>query len=106
MTVRHMHMYGPSNNISIAGSSPGITRMIDLSEKMISAISEETGATYTHGTSVGYETAGTARDWFFSEDANELNQYRSASFTLELRPEVNGTYAFFLPADQVSPLES
>lgn len=78
----------------------GTTSMIELSQKMTEAIYEETGAVYTYADTIGYPTAGTSRDWFYSDDANELNDYRPASYTIELRD--TGEYAFFLPPEQVS----
>lgn len=46
-----------------------------------------------------YQTSGTARDWFYSEDANTENKHRSAGYTIELRD--TGQYGFLLPPDQV-----
>ena len=36
---------------------------------------------------------------FYSDDANQDNEYRAAGFTIELRD--TGQYGFQLPADQV-----
>ena len=36
---------------------------------------------------------------FYSDDANQGNEYRAAGFTIELRD--TGQYGFQLPADQV-----
>ena len=73
--------------------------MIELSKNMTAAINEVSESEYTYGTTVGYPAAGTSRDWFSSADANELNDYKAASYTIELRDK--GEYGFFLPPDQV-----
>jgi hypothetical protein len=46
---------------------------------MIEAIHEKSGMVYTHGTSIGYATAGTSRDWFYSDDATDTGQLASPS---------------------------
>lgn len=37
---------------------------------------------------------------FYSDNANEKNEYRAAGFTIELRD--TGNYGFLLPPDQVN----
>ena len=68
---------------------------------MAAAIFEVHGQQYVSQKGIGlYPTSGTARDWFYSEDANALNKHRSAGYTMELRD--TGEYGFLLPPDQVS----
>ncbi|XP_065890606.1 carboxypeptidase B-like [Dysidea avara] len=61
------------------------------------------GKYYTSQKGIGlYPTSGTARDWFYSDNANVNNgDYRSAGYTLELRD--TGQYGFLLPPDQIIP---
>ena len=40
---------------------------------------------------------------FYSDNANENNEYRAAGFTIELRD--TGQYGFQLPPDQVRPID-
>lgn len=91
--------------ISITGwtseDSPDEARLKELGDQMAAAIFEESGERYTSQKAIGlYPTSGTARDWFYSEEANEPNKYRSAGYTIELRD--TGFYGFFLPPDLVS----
>ena len=68
---------------------------------MSADIVEVHGKRYTSQKSIElYLTTGTASDWFYSDQANENNQYRAAGYTFELRD--TGTYGFELPPDEVT----
>ena len=68
---------------------------------MSAAIFEVNSQRYVSQKGIGlYPTSGTARDWFYSEEANELNEHRSAGYTMELRD--TGQFGFLLPPEQVS----
>ena len=74
--------------------------MKEIGDQMSAAIFGERGALYVSQKAIGlYPTSGTARDWFYSEDANAENEYRSAGYTIELRD--TGQYGFLLPPEQV-----
>ena len=75
--------------------------MKELADEMSVIIFEISGKQYVSQKAIDlYQTSGTARDWFYSEEANEGNQFRSAGYTIELRD--TGEYGFLLPPDQVS----
>lgn len=80
--------------------TPDEARMKELGDQMSSAIFDVEGKQYVSQMAIDlYQTSGTARDWFYSEDANSVNRYRSAGYTIELRD--TGQYGFLLPPDQV-----
>ena len=74
--------------------------MKEIGDQMSEVIFEVHGKRYTSQKAIDlYQTSGTARDWFYSEEANMDNEYRSAGYTIELRD--TGQYGFLLPPDQV-----
>lgn len=67
---------------------------------MSAVIFETSGNRYTSQKAIDlYQTSGTSRDWFYSDDANFENSYRSAGYTIELRD--TGQFGFLLPPNQV-----
>jgi hypothetical protein len=82
---------------------PDEARLKEVGDGMAEAIREESGQFYRSQKAIGlYPTSGTARDWFYSEMANEQNEYRAAGYTIELRD--TGTYGFLLPPDLVGTI--
>lgn len=81
--------------------APDEARLKEIGDQMAAAIFEESGQRYTSQKAIGlYPTTGTSRDWFYSEEANTLNKYRSAGYTIELRD--TGTFGFLLPPSLVA----
>lgn len=82
--------------------APDEARLKEIGDKMSAAIFEESGQRYASQKAIGlYPTSGTSRDWFYSEEANTLNKYRSAGYTIELTD--TGFYGFLLPPEQIIP---
>lgn len=81
--------------------APDETQLRALGDQMAAAIYSVNGKFYTNQKSIGlYPTTGSADDWMYSDDANELNgEYRAASYTIELRD--TGAYGFILPPSEV-----
>lgn len=80
--------------------TPDEARMKEIGDEMSAVIFKVEGKRYTSQKAIQlYQTSGTARDWFYSEDANSGNKYRSAGYTIELRD--TGQYGFLLPPEQV-----
>lgn len=74
--------------------------MKEIGDQMSELIFDVHGMRYTSQQAIDlYQTSGTARDWFYSEEANVGNEYRSTGYTIELRD--TGQYGFLLPPDQV-----
>lgn len=84
--------------------APDEARLKEIGDRMSAAIFEESGQRYISQKAIGlYPTSGTSRDWFYSEDANDVNKYRSAGYTIELRD--TGFYGFLLPPSLVQEVE-
>ena len=80
--------------------APDEGRLKAIGDGMSLIIQQVHGKVYTSQKAIQlYRTSGTARDWFYSEDANEGNTYRSVGYTVELRD--TGQYGFLLPPEQV-----
>ena len=80
--------------------APDEARMKELGDEMSVLIFDVNGMRYTSQKAIDlYQTSGTARDWFYSEEANIGNEFRSVGYTIELRD--TGQYGFILPPDQV-----
>ncbi len=74
--------------------------MMESGENMSSAIFVMEGTYYASLNAFDlYQTSGTARDWFYSDEASELSKYRSAGYSIQLRD--TGKYGFLLPPGQV-----
>lgn len=105
MARSHTHISLPTHTCIHAGwtsaDAPDEARMKQIGDQMSAAIQSVHGKLYTSQKAIGlYPTSGTARDWFYSEEANELDEYRSAGYTIELRD--TGQYGFLLPPTQVN----
>ena len=75
--------------------------MKEIGDKMSVVIQMVHGKLYMSQKAIGlYPTSGTARDWFYSEEANNQNEFRSAGYTVELRD--TGQYGFILPPEEVT----
>ena len=81
--------------------APDEARMKELGDKMSDEIFEVHGKHYiSQKTADLYQISGSARDWFYSEEANTGNEFRSAGYAIRLRD--TGQYGINLPPDQVS----
>jgi len=84
--------------------SPDEGRLEDLSIDMIVKISAASSKLYSFmKSSAIYFSSGTASDWFYSDEANINNEYRAASFTIELGGEEG--FEFELPPSKVKIIE-
>ena len=80
--------------------SPDEAQLKELGDQMSADIFGVEGKRYTSQRAIDlYMGTGTALDWFYSDDANGGNEFRAASYVIELRD--TGTYGFLLPPDQV-----
>jgi len=73
-----------------------------IGDKYSADIRASTGLTYTSQKSIDlYVTTGTASDWYYGDEAFKGNKgYRTASYTVELRP-LNNPPGFLLPPAQI-----
>jgi hypothetical protein len=86
-----------------ADDAPDEVTLKALGDRMSEAAYEVHGKEYVSQKAFRlYPTSGTARDWFYGEQATSFNKgYRAAGYTVELRD--TGQYGFLLPPDQIIP---
>jgi murein tripeptide amidase MpaA len=84
-------------------NSPDEALLKEIGDGMRDEIAAVYGTQYTSQKSIDlYVTTGTTSDWFYDDEATDLNAgFRAAGYTIELRD--TGRYGFQLPPEQIIP---